>query len=157
MSLKIIAAMSNNWVIGSEGTIPWTCPEDRRYFDRVIEGHDLIVGRKTYETCQHLPRLIVLSTKLRVKDLRREDTRIARTVDEVMCSCSPDTYVIGGEQIYRMFLPLAQWLFLSQIDVSVAGDTFFPNFGRREWEMQNNWRQGTCRFFVYQKVRNALL
>lgn len=157
MSLKIIAAMSNNWVIGSEGAIPWSNKCDREYFLRVIENHDLIVGRKTYASCWHLPRLIVLSSKLKVRELQRPDTRIARTVDEVLCSCAPDTYVIGGAQIYKLFLPLAQWLFLTQVNLTIAGDAFFPDFSRRQWELHNNWQQADCKFFVYKKVGNALL
>jgi len=158
MSLKIIAAMSNNWVIGSENTIPWVNEADNNHFKQAIEGHDLIVGRKTYQTTWHLPRLIVLSReKLKVKDLHRDDTRIARSVDEVMSSCSPDTFVIGGEQIYRLFLPLAQRLYLTQINVAVPGDTFFPDFGRRQWQLVNDWRRKGCRFHVFEKVQNAVL
>lgn len=161
MSIRIIAAMSNNWVIGSEGTIPWACEADRDYFKACTEGHDLIVGRKTWENCWHLPHLIVLSKTLEVKQPRRSDTKIVRTIDEALATCGsdrmPPTYVIGGEQIYKLFLPLAQRLLLSQIDVTVAGDAFFPDFGRRQWEQTSVWREGICRFFVYEKERNARL
>lgn len=158
MSLRIIAAMSNNWVIGSEGAIPWDCSEDRVYFQDTTKNHDLIVGRKTYATCSHLPRLIVLSqNKLKVRDLERKDTRLARNVDEALAICSPDVYVIGGAQIYRLFLPLAQKLILSQIDVTVAGDAFFPDFGHRQWTRTSNWKMGICHFHIFEKVQNTKL
>lgn len=157
MSLKIIAAMSNNWVIGSDGAIPWINEVDMNHFKETVEGHDLVVGRKTYESCWHLPRLIVLSEKLKVKDLKREDTRLARTVDEVTCTCTPDTFVIGGAQIYKLFLPLAEWLHLTQIDINVEGDTFFPDFGRRQWQLISKVQRKNCYFYTFNKVMNALL
>lgn len=144
MSINIIVAKSLNNVIGKDGAIPWRQPEDMAYFKELTEGSTVIMGRKTWES---LPgklknrENIVLSSepqttwdKLSVKpdeiygflDLAIEKAKFS------------NIFIIGGAQLYKEALPLADCLYMTIVKDMVEGDTFFP-----PWE-PNKWRLEYC-------------
>ena len=113
MSITLIAAVSDNNVIGINGKIPWDIPEYMRRFEDLTLGHPVIMGRKTYESLpkksRPLPQRknIVLSNSL----CSRDRIYIARNIDEALSLTEGRrSYVIGGDRVYEMFLPIAERL-----------------------------------------------
>ena len=132
MRIALIAAVAANGVIGQDNRLPWHLPEDLKAFKRITLGKPLIMGRKTYESIgRPLPGRtnIVLS---RQSDWAPEGVRIAGDFDEALAIArevagdDDEVMVIGGEQIYRLALPLADRLYLTLVDQEVPGDTCFP-------------------------------
>ena len=132
MTVSLISAMSKNRVIGKGGTLPWDVPEDMKFFMRTTLGHAVIMGRKTYDSMGKplLRRRNIVVT--RSPDFKAEGTEIARTVEEAIAlanSTDAEPFVIGGAEIYKAALPLAQRMYITYIPTVIdAGDTFFPEF-----------------------------
>lgn len=128
MIISLIAALSTNRVIGRDGTIPWDIPADRRRFRELTTGHPLIMGRKTFESIgRPLPgrRIIVIS---RQEGYRPEGVEIADDLTAALALCAGDdeVFVAGGGEVYGQALPLAHRLYLTEVEIEVAGDTCFP-------------------------------
>jgi len=129
--MNIIVAVNNDWGIGYEGAQTCVIPEDRMFFKAVTEGGVIISGRKTFEEIgRPLPnrKNIILT---RDPNFAEEGVVVARSMEEVMKEIEGEdqdsVYVIGGGEIYTMFLPLTSRAFVTKIDTSPPSDTFFPN------------------------------
>jgi dihydrofolate reductase len=128
MRISLIVAMAANRVIGRTGQLPWHLPGDLARFKRITMGYPLIMGRKTFESIgRALPgrRTIVLS---RQADYRAAGCRVVNGLDEALKLVWDDdeVFICGGEELYRQALPLAQRIYLTELDRAVAGDSFFP-------------------------------
>ena len=146
MDIAIIAAVSENNVIGIEGRIPWRIPEDMKRFKQLTLHHPVIMGRKTYESIPERfrplkdRRNIVLSSTLGLGD----GIHVARTIEEALeLTNGKDSYVIGGEKVYRDFLPLVNRMELTRIHETYKGDAFFPEFDLKDWELVDDIRDIT--------------
>ncbi|MDZ7809111.1 MAG: dihydrofolate reductase [Arhodomonas sp.] len=132
-TITLVAAMTRNRVIGREGGLPWRLPADMRHFVALTRGKPVIMGRRCFQSIgRALPRRtnIVISRDpdfhapgCSVVTSREAALAAAGEVDEVM--------VIGGEEIYALFLPVAQRIELTVIDTELEGDTFFPGLDER--------------------------
>jgi len=142
MALTIIAAISDNNVIGMNEKIPWNIPEDMKRFKDLTLNHPVIMGRKTFEYIfnkfgKPLPKRknIVLSTTLQ----SQEGVHIARTIDEALrLTGNENSYVVGGAQIYELFLPETGKLEITRVEGYFAGDAFFPKMNWNEWQLVNS-------------------
>lgn len=124
--LHLIAAVARNRVIGYNGQIPWNIPEDLQHFKELTMGYTVIMGRRTFESIgRPLPgreNIVVTST---INDIL--GCKIARSLTEAIgLTDSKKIFIIGGEQLYKEALPLADYLDLTLVDIEPAGDTFFP-------------------------------
>ena len=132
MTLHIIAALADNGVIGDAGKIPWHLSEDLKRFKRLTLGHPIIMGRKTYASLgKPLPgrRNLVLTRGLAIPGVE-----CFASLAAAVAACRDETvFVIGGAEIYRQALPLAQVLLLTHVHQSVAGDTKFPEYDQQRW------------------------
>ena len=136
MKISLIAAFAEEGVIGKDGKIPWTLKEDLKHFRNKTEGCSVVMGRKTYESIgRPLPnRLNIVMTR---NPKRQEGIKeVSNTKDalKVASSYSDEIFIIGGEKIYKEFLPLATKMYLTKIDIKVNGDTFFPSWNKNEWK-----------------------
>jgi dihydrofolate reductase len=135
--VSLIAAMSENHVIGKNGALPWHLPLDMQYFKRVTTGHPVIMGRKTFDT---LPaplrdrRNIVLT---RDRSYEPTGAEVVASLDEALDAVLDETevFVVGGGEVYRLALPRADRLYLTVVHVEVTGDTHFPEFDEAEWRL----------------------
>ena len=130
MELIIIAALAAHRVIGFQNAIPWQLPEDREHFKAVTMGSPLIMGRRTYESIgQPLPgrrNIVISGTPLfRPHPVCTVVPSLSAALD--LCQQEVKVFCIGGEQLYRAVLPLANTLILTVIDLHVPGDVFFPD------------------------------
>lgn len=130
MQLALIVAYSRNRVIGRDNALPWRLPSDLAHFKRTTMGKPIIMGRRTWESLgRPLPgRLNIVLT--RSADYQAEGATIAASLEEAMSLCEEgDTevaFVIGGEEIFRLALPLARRIVATEIDADIEGDTWFP-------------------------------
>lgn len=151
MDILLIAAMSTNRVIGRKGQTPWHIPEELGFFKATTMGHALIMGRKTFAS---LPapltgrENIVLS---RDPSFAPSGATRAATFKEALelCGGGKLVFVIGGEQIFTLAMPLATGLIISVLDHEVDGDAFFPEFSCTEFqEISRKRHAGTEAFTV---------
>jgi dihydrofolate reductase len=136
MGKILIAAVSENNVIGRDGTIPWRIPKDLEHFRKLTTGHSIIVGRKTAESLGPLYNRTNIAV---TRDGKFSDTRflICHSIEEALkrAAESGDTaYFIGGAEIYRQAMSLADRMELTIIHKCYNGDTFFPKINYNEWD-----------------------
>ncbi|MBA2920972.1 dihydrofolate reductase [Sphingomonas sp. MAH-20] len=128
-----VIARADNGVIGRDGGLPWRLPEDLKRFKALTMGAPMIMGRKTFESLGRLlpgRRHIVLTRG----PWQAEGAEVAHTVDEALALVDgPRASVIGGAEIYRLFLPVADRIELTEVHGRPQGDTVIPPFdGWRE-------------------------
>lgn len=135
-TVSLIVAVANHHVIGVNNTLPWHLPEDLKRFRALTTGHHIIMGRKTYESLGRLlpGRTTVIVT--RNKAYQVEGALIASSLEEAITLCKDDNeaFVIGGAELYKDALKLADKLYLTEIALQVEGDAFFPEFQISEWK-----------------------
>lgn len=134
-NIAIIVAMASNRTIGVDNTLPWRCPEDLKHFKTLTMGHPMIMGRKTFDSIgRPLPgRTTVVVT--RNADLKIDGCIIANSLEQAIAACEQDekVFVVGGAEIYAQALPLADTLYITEIQQDVAGDAHFPELDRNTW------------------------
>lgn len=130
----IIAAMSENMVIGENGKIPWYIPEDMRRFRQLTTPHPIIMGRKTFASIGNpLPkRLNILVSRNLTYEMNSYNLVVENTLeDAINFAIKADDeriFIIGGGEIYRQSMDRADRLFLTLVERNFHGDTFFPNY-----------------------------
>ncbi len=137
MILSLIAAIDRNSGIGKENKLLWHLPADLKYFRRVTSGHTVIMGRKTYESIgKALPnrRNIVLT---RQEDFEAPGCEIMDDLFQAVKSCEKEgeVFVIGGADIYRQALQVADKIYLTRVDTDADADAFFPEFRLSAWKL----------------------
>ena len=134
MRISIIAALTDNNVIGRDNDLPWRLPRDLRHFKAVTLGAPMIMGRKTFESLPGvLPgrRHIVLT---RDPAWRRDGAEVAHSVEEALALADGNRVsIIGGAEIFDLFLPVADKIHLTEVHLEPAGDTFFPDLDPAIW------------------------
>lgn len=134
----LIVAMARDRVIGDNGRLPWHLPADLKRFKALTMGHTIVMGRKTYDSIgRALPgrRNIVVSRNATLAvDGADRATSLRAALD--LAGNAEQVFVIGGEQIYRLALPLADRIELTEIDTAVAGNAWFPEIDRDQWDEQ---------------------
>lgn len=135
--LCIIAAMAQNRVIGIDNRLPWRLPADLAYFKSLTLGHHIIMGRKTFASLpggKPLPgRTSVVVT--RDANFAAPGCVVAHSIAEAIAACAGDeeAFFIGGEELYRQALELADRLYLTEIRAEARGDAWFPAFEPSLW------------------------
>lgn len=159
--INIIVAAAENNVIGKNNDLIWHLPDDLKFFRATTSGHPIIMGRKTYESVgRPLPKrtnIIITSDK----DYTADGCVIVHSLKEAL-EVSDDTeqFVVGGEQIYRLALPLADRVYLTRVHATPNGDRFFPELGT-EWKQTaeefhpaDETHEHAFTFFTFVKQRN---
>ena len=134
MKVSLVAAFAENGVIGADGGLPWSLPDDMRRFMSLTTGHCVVMGRKTFDSMDRrpLPRRtnIVLSRSGNVGDAPGvhvvSDLAAALAIAEK--EGDDEAFVIGGEAIYALALPRADCLYLTRVHGEIPGEVHFPEF-----------------------------
>lgn len=149
MKLSAIVAMTAERVIGKDGGLPWHLPEDLQFFKKTTTGHPIVMGRKTFDSIgRPLPKRqnIVLT---RDSEWHHEGVDTLHEADALaeLPLCSPEVFLIGGAEIYRLFLPRLDELIITHVHHPYPGDTFFPEYHSLfpESEMISNSEQFTIK------------
>lgn len=164
MQVALIVAAARNGVIGRDNQLPWRLPEDLKHFKAVTMGKPVIMGRKTHESIgRPLPgRLNVVISRRP----RESDTPDLHWVDSLEAALAlvrreqPDAgeaMVMGGEQIYRRALPLADRVYLTRVALEVEGDAHFPELAPQQWRLTEEWPgpAGAAIDHVYQRYERV--
>lgn len=132
----LVVAVAENGVIGNAGAMPWHIPADLRHFKALTIGKPMIMGRKTFESLPGLlpgRRHIVLT---RDRAWAEDGAEVAHSPQAALALANaPHVAVVGGAEIYRLFLPLADRIEWTEIHAQPAGDTQFPDFDRAAWNL----------------------
>jgi dihydrofolate reductase len=127
--------MAKNRVIGANNAIPWHLPNELKLFKSVTMGHHIVMGRKTFESIGRLlpGRTTVIVTRQRGYTV--PGAIVVHSIGDALDACGGDSeiFVIGGADIFREALPLANRIYLTIIDAEPAGDTFMPDFDVTQW------------------------
>lgn len=136
MQLSIIVAVAHDGVIGVNNTLPWHLPEDLKRFRALTMGHHIIMGRKTYDSLGRLlpGRTTVIVT--RNENYKVEGALVAHSLEAAIALCEDDeeVFLIGGAELYQAGLKLAHKLYITEIELDVAGDAFFSKLVSTEWQ-----------------------
>lgn len=142
MSIKIsiIVAVANNNVIGKNNQLLWHLPNDMKFFKQTTWAMPIIMGRKTFESLNNKPlngRLnIVVSSQ---KNIAKQNVHVATTIDEALQIAQQNLYkeafVIGGGEIYKQTLSMADTIYITRIQHSFEGDTYFPEIDTTQFKL----------------------
>lgn len=141
MPLTIIAAMSENRVIGRAGDLPWRLPADLRRFKSLTRGHHVIMGRKTFDSLgRPLPERVNIVITRRSDYQVPEGVRIASSLEQALAFARDDDnpFILGGGEIYALALPQAKRMELTIVHTTTPGDTYFPEFDESEWRLTHD-------------------
>ncbi|TRY33479.1 type 3 dihydrofolate reductase [Aliiglaciecola sp. M165] len=134
----MIAAMAKNRVIGADNSMPWHLPADLAHFKRITLGKPVVMGRKTYQSIgKALPGRVNIVIS-RDPQLKLADAIVVENCEKAIQAAGDvgELMVIGGGTIYEFFLPLCHRLYLTEIDLNVEGDTYFPDYtAEAQWHV----------------------
>ncbi|MDD4319260.1 MAG: dihydrofolate reductase [Candidatus Peribacteraceae bacterium] len=138
MIISLIVAASENNVIGKDGRLPWSLPNDLKFFRERTEGKPVLMGRKTYESIgRPLPNRenIVITRR---QGLKIPGCTVVHSLAEALKYCeerlhAKELFVIGGSEIFQQALPLANRVYLTRVHAQIEGDAFFPVLSRDDW------------------------
>lgn len=163
MRLSLIVAMANNRTIGLNNRLPWHLPGDLKYFKSITMGKPIVMGRKTFDSIgKPLPgRLNIVVT--RNTSWSFSGVEVASSLDQakiiavLMDESTPEIMVIGGSEIYNTAIDQADRLYITRVQASFEGDTFFPVFDEEVWRevgRQEPEQQGETPYFfqVLEKI-----
>lgn len=132
MKISLIAAISENKVIGRDNDLPWHIPEDLKRFKEITKGHPVIMGRKTYES---IGRLLPNRTNIiitRDKTYQVEEAVIVNSLEEAIQEGKKvddrEMFIIGGGQIFKQAIDVADKLYLTIVHSTIDGDVYFPDY-----------------------------
>ncbi|TJZ73991.1 dihydrofolate reductase [Chitiniphilus eburneus] len=138
MPLALIAAVGSNRVIGVDNRLPWRLPDDLKRFKALTMGSPMLMGRKTFES---LPGLLPGRRHLVVSRNPGWSAPGAEVFPDIAAALAAAgdgmVFVIGGGEIYRQALPLADTLHLTEVELAPEGDAWFPEFSTREWHEES--------------------
>jgi dihydrofolate reductase len=134
--MELVVAMTDNFVIGANGEMPWHLPADLQHFKTLTSGSAVAMGRRTWES---IGRPLPNRTNIVISRQRNYDaiggTVVHSLEDAIRFAPEQRVFVIGGGEIYKAALPFATALHITRIHTSIDGDTFFPEFDTANWSL----------------------
>ncbi len=141
MKISFVVAASENNVIGCNNQLLWRLPNDMKFFKNTTWGMPVIMGRKTFLSLGARPlpgRQNIILTRQKDHGIINEEVWITGSVEEALSRAGEtdckEVFVVGGGQIYEIFLPLTQKIFMTRVHTFLEGDTFFPLIKNEEWK-----------------------
>ena len=127
--------MSENYVIGLKNKLPWHISADLKNFKNITLGNPIIMGRKTYDSIGKPLKdrdNIVIS---RDNSLKIDGVEVVDSLEKAifMTAEAPETFIIGGQQIYQIALPIATHMYVTNVEGNFEGDAYFPDYNQQEW------------------------
>lgn len=162
----MIAAVAENSVIGKDNDLVWSLPDDMKFFMQKTSGHHVIMGRKNFDSIPEKFRPLPNRTNIvmtRQQDLDLEGVLVVNSLDAALAIAKQnkeeEAFIIGGGEIYKLGLDVADIMYLTEIKGSFDGDAFFPKFDRSKWKETERIPHGTDKkhayafdFVTYQRV-----
>lgn len=138
--ISIIAAITNNRVIGNNNSIPWHISDDLKRFKSITSNHHVIMGRKTFESINSKPlpnrvNIVVSSNKDNISSSLPIIVTKSLECALLKSSFDQEVFIIGGGQIYNAAMNFANKIYLTRVLETIEGDIFFPEINMKHWEM----------------------
>ena len=139
MILSLIVAATENGVIGKDGKMPWRLPAESAYFKKITLGHPVITGRKNYDAMgRPLPDRLNIVVSRQPDYSVPEGVVVVHSLEDALAlpevQKAPEVFVIGGQQLYELAMPLADKLYLTTVHTKIEGDRFF-RYNPDEWQL----------------------
>lgn len=140
MIISLIAARTQNGVIGKNNDLPWHLPDDMKYFMQTTSAHYVVMGRKNYDSIPEkfrpLPNRTNIVVTRQVGFTAPQCTIVHSLTDAIQLAeknHQEELFIIGGAEIYQLAMPFANRLYLTEIQTELEGDTYFPSFDHKDW------------------------
>jgi len=137
--ISFIVATSENNVIGKDNKLPWCLPTDMRYFKNVTWGMPVIMGRKSFESLGKALKGRTNIVVTRNKDWHAEGTQVVQSIDQAITLAAQtdakEIFIIGGAEIFKEAMPVANRIYLTRIHHHFDGDAYFPEVSDAEWTL----------------------
>jgi dihydrofolate reductase len=136
--LSFIVAMDSKSTIGKNNELPWHLPADLAFFKKVTMGKPIVMGRKTHESIgKALPgrENIILTRDKQYKSKGCSIIHSPVEISDIENRSDDELFVIGGAEVFKELFPIADRLYITEIEGDFEGDTFFPSFNQEEWEL----------------------
>lgn len=137
--LSIIVAKASNNIIGKNNSLIWHLPEDLKRFKALTTGHTIIMGRRTFESLGRvLPnrKHVILCNDMEM-DINDENIEVLEDISmlDKYINSEEENFIIGGATIYRLLMPYANKMYITEIDQEFEGDVSFPEINKEEWNI----------------------
>ena len=166
MIVSLIAALTQNKVIGKNNDLPWHLPDDMKYFMQTTKAHHVIMGRKNYDSIPEKFKPLPNRTNIvvtRQENFQAKDCIVVHSLEDAIAIAErndeKEVFLIGGAEIYKQGLPFTNRMYLTEIKTTLDGDTFFPDFNKQTWREQSRKPHGIDErhpyafdFVVYEKL-----
>jgi dihydrofolate reductase len=140
MKISLIAALTQNHVIGKNNDLPWHLPDDMKYFMQTTKQHHVIMGRKNYESIPEKFRPLPNRTNIVVthqSNFHAPNCTVVNSLEQGIALAKKNNeqelFIIGGAEIYKLAMPFAHRLYLTEIQTELEGDTHFPTLDKQQW------------------------
>lgn len=141
MIVSAIAALSENRVIGKNNDLPWKLPDDMKFFMETTKGHHVVMGRKNYDSLKGKFKPLPDRTNIVITRQREIDAPgciVLHNIQEALLTANRngerECFIIGGAEIYKLAMNHTNRLYLTEIKATIDGDTFFPEFDKKQWK-----------------------
>jgi dihydrofolate reductase len=154
----IISAVAQNGVIGrSNGNMPWNIKEEFQHFKNTTLGFPIIMGRKTFQTLGKplKGRLNIVITRDTVLKFEFDDVKKFHSLNEAIEYCrtlnTEKIFIIGGGEIYRQGINLAEEMIISFLDFEAEGDVYFPEINEKTWKVESKEKRNQFEIVHYRR------
>jgi dihydrofolate reductase len=145
MIISLIAAAGNNNVIGKEGRLLWSLPNDMKYFKNTTWGMPVVMGRKTYESLAGEPlpgRFNFIISRNRDWDPHHDKAQVVVSLPAAIAAAKEtdckEMFVIGGGEVYKEAIAVADKIYMTRVDMVADGDAYFPVIDESKWQMTSH-------------------
>lgn len=139
MELVIVAAVSANGVIGKDGGLPWKIPAEEKQYHNIIRGHWGLVGRKSIVTEENVLPVSGLFVLTRSESYTSPVYQVVNRIEDALARAKEmaleKLFILGGTEVYRQTIPMADRMIISFVNVVVEGQTIFPTYDPEEWNI----------------------
>jgi dihydrofolate reductase len=142
MTISLLVAAAENNVIGKDNNLPWSLPNDLKYFKNMTWAMPLVMGRKTFESFKKALKGRTNIVITRQVDWSAADVLVAKDLDQALAFAADtdakEVFVIGGGEIFRQVFNKADKIYITRVHADVNGDVFFPEIREGGWKMVSN-------------------
>lgn len=158
--IGMIVAIGKNREIGKDNKLLWKVPNDMKFFKRTTMNHKVIMGMNTYKSLPKtgLPgREMIVLTRQKIEDT--ENTKFVSSINQIIekyLESEEEVFIIGGESIYKQFLPYAQYMYITELDFEcLDADVYYPNFNKEEWNsnLLEEGNSNNINYKIYKYIR----
>lgn len=142
LRLSFVAAASENNVIGNKNALPWSLPNDLKFFKNTTWGMPVIMGRKTFESFKKMLKGRIIIVITRNPEFNVEGVALVNDLDAAVKKAAEadvkEAFIIGGGEIFKEGLSIVDRIYLTRVHASFDGDAFFPEINPVDWELSSN-------------------